>query len=194
MRVLRKAFKDTWLVFGKNWKSAVFPFAVITIGCVLGFLFLGTKEAMDEIRILALYTFGPIGMVFAIVFLWELWLAPYKLIDEKLVEISDKRHFPKVVGEASESPHVKQWKRVSSLHLYQVAELCGGISPDNTITQGSNDRARAAYTELEAALRSRELKGDFDRPSDVSEYTRISRKELQGYFAKHQGCPEFLKD
>ena len=156
MRVLRKAVKDTRLVFWKNWnwKNAVFPLALIVIGWGLGFWFLGEKEAMAEIRVLALYTFGPLVMIVTTVFLWELWLAPYKLIDEKLVEISGKLHLPEVVGKAIESPDFEQWKRVSNMRLYQVAELCGGVSPGNTITQGSNDRARATYMELEAALRS----------------------------------------
>ena len=182
------------MVFGKNWKSAVWPLPAMIVGCALGFLFLGEKEAMDEIRILALYTFSPFGMIVAIVFLWELWLAPYKLIDEKLVEISDKTSPPELVGKAIESPDIGRWKRVSVLRLYQVAELCGGVSPGHDYTEGSNDRARAAYTELEAALKSGQLKGSTPRPSDVSGWTRICRKELQTYFEKHQGCPEFLKD
>ena len=91
MRVFHRAISDTLAVFGRGWKTIFITFLLLIFGSVLGFQFLGYERAMDELRILALYTFGPIGMVVPVVFLWNLWLAPYRLLKKRVEEIdSDK--------------------------------------------------------------------------------------------------------
>ena len=87
---------------------------------------------------------------------------------------------------------LNRWKHVQRLKLYQVAELCGGVSPRESTT-GSNDTARAVYSELYAALTAGDLKGS-DPPHRVSSWTYIERKNLQKYFTGRDDSPEFLKD
>ena len=160
MRVIHKSTIDTLAVFGRGWKNIILAFLLLIVGIVLGFLFLGYERAMDELRILALYTFGPIGMVVSVVFLWNLWLAPYRLMEDKFDEFASNVHSLGTVAKVPEAPDLERWKRVTSLKLYQVAELCGGVSPSEFSIVRSNDASSALYSELEAALRSGDLKGD----------------------------------
>ena len=192
MRVFRRSASDTLAVFGRGWKSILFALLMLIVGNGLGFLCLGYEKAMDELRILALYTFGPIGIIVSIVFLWNLWLAPYRLMEDKFDEFASNVHSLGTVVKAPEAPDFERWKRVSSLQLYQVAELCGGISPGVVSSvERSNDASRAIYSELQAALISGDLKGGDEW---VHEYTPIKHKDLQKYFAGRDDCPEFLKD
>ena len=192
MRVFHRSTSDTLAVFGRGWKKIFITFLLLIVGIVLGFLFLGYERAMDELRILALYTFGPIGMVVSVVFLWNLWLAPFRLMEDKFDEFATNVHSLDTVVKAPEAPDLERWKRVSSLKLYQVAELCGGISPGvGPSVERSNDASRAIYSELQAAHTSGDLKvGD----EWAHEYTPIKRKDLQEYFLGRDDCPEFLKD
>ena len=192
MRVLRRSAGDTLAVFGRGWKSILFALLLLIVGNGLGFLCLGYEKAMDELRILALYTFGPIGILVSIVFLWNMWLAPYRLMEDKLDEVASNVHSPGAVAKVPEAPDLGRWKRVTVLKLYQVAELCGGISPGVVAAiERSNDASRAIYSELEAALISDDLKGSDEW---ANEYTRIKRKDLQNYFSGRDDFPEFLKD
>ena len=95
-------------------------------------------------------------------------------------------------GRVTELADLNRWKHVQRLKLYQVAELCGGVSPRESTT-GSNDTARAVYSELYAALTAGDLKGS-DPPHRVSSWTYIERKNLQKYFTGRDDSPEFLKD
>ncbi len=147
----------------------------------------------DEAVILILFTIAPFVAAAIVVFLWNLWLAPYKLMGDKLDEIASHIHSLGTVAKAPEAPDLERWKYVTSLKLYQVAELCAGVSPSEFPIVRSNDASRAIYSELEAALRSDDLKGS-DGPKWANEYTRIKRKDLQKYFSGRDDCPEFLKE
>ena len=167
--------------------------AYIVLGHAIGFAVLGYEEAMDELRILAVYVLTPIGALAGLGFLWNLWLAPFKLLDEKIDDIqvsatAESKKVQKVPNVTPAKP--ADWRHAVELALYQVAELSGGISPHLT-SEGSNDRARATYSELKASLRSGKLKGHGE---NVNMYTRIRRDNLQKYFEGRNDCPEFLKD
>ena len=128
----------------------------------------------------------------SIVFLWNLWLAPYKLMGDKLDKVASSVHSLGPVAKVPEAPDLERWKRVAFLKLYQVAELCGGISPGvGSSVERSNDASRAIYSELEAALRSGDLKGGDEW---ANAYTPIKHKDLQKYFSGREDCPEFLKE
>ena len=90
MDVLRRAARDTWSVFAATWKSIGITLLLPLIGSVSGFYFLGYEDAIAELRMLAMYMFGPLAVVATIVFLWNLWLTPYRMTFEKLEEIKKK--------------------------------------------------------------------------------------------------------
>ena len=193
--ILRTTVNNTWLFFGPHTKRKVLvALFVIVIGSVLGVYTLGYREAMSELNIFALYVFAPLGILTSIVFLWSLWLAPYRIIDEKLdrIERSSGQLGAPSLGFNTGLTDPARWKHTRSLKLYQVAEISGGISPHGP-SEGSNDLARAVYSELFAALQAGELKGSHGSDS-IHLHTRIKREDLQKYFSRRKDCPEFLKD
>ena len=194
MRVFSRAWGDTWSLITSHWKRSVFGVFLFPLGLLLGFLFLEEEEVKDEAVILILFTIGPFVAAAIVVFLWNLWLAPYKLMGDKLDEVASNVHSLGTVVKAPEAPDWERWKRVPALKLYQVAELCGGISPGvGSAVARSNDASRAIYSELEEALRSDDLKGSHE-PKWANEHTRIKRKDLQEYFSGRDDYPAFLKE
>ena len=191
MRVFRRTLGDTWSFFSSDWRRCVYGVPFSAVGLLLAFLFLKEEEVKNEAVIMILFTLAPLGVFAIVVFLWNLWLAPHKLMGDKLDKVASHIHSLSTVAKVPEAPDVERWKRVTSLKLYQVAELCGGISP-GVIYSGerSNDASRAIYSELEAACHSGVLKvGN----GWANAYTPIKREELQKYFSGRDDCPEFLK-
>ena len=190
MRVFRRALRDTWKFFGYTIRRVFTSATVFVIGAALGVRYLGLEKAMEEAHISVLYFFSPFIAIAFVVFLWNLWLAPYRLMDERIDELANRKgETPSRVNTTPADP--SRWKPVQELELYKVAELCGGLSPLRVI-EGSNDVAKAVYTELIAALRSGELKGS-NEPEYAYEGTLIKRKDLQEYFKGRDDFPGFLK-
>ena len=194
MRVFRRALGDSRSLIASDWKRCVFWFFLLPVGFLLGFLFLEEEEVKSEAVILILFTIAPFGAAAIVVFLWNLWLAPYKIIHDKLDRIEK---FGSQPGEATlglnttpANPSI--WKHAQELKLFQIAELSGGLSPHGP-SEGSNDIARAVYSELFAALEAGTLKGS-SIPGFPTLYTRVKRKDLQKYFSGRDDCPEFLKE
>ena len=159
MRVFRRAWGDTWSLITSHWKRCLFWFSLLPLGFLLGFLFLEEEEVKSEAVILILFTIAPFGAAAIVVFLWNLWLAPYKLMVDKFDEFASNVHSLGTVVKTPEAPDLERWKRVSSLKLYQVAELYGGISPGLVPSfESSNDASRAIYSELQASLISGDLR------------------------------------
>ena len=191
MRVFRRALGDTRSLISSDWKRCVFWVSLLPFGLLLGYIFLEEEEVKSEAVILILFTIAPFGIAAIVVFLWNLWLAPHKLMGDKLDEVVSHIHSLGTVTKVPEAPDLELWKRVTSLQLYQVAALCGGVSTNEVSIVRSNDASSAIYSELEAALRSGDLKGN-DHWANSN--TRIKRKDLQKYFSGRDDFPEFLKE
>ena len=190
--MFRRALGDTRSLISSDWKRCVFWVALLPFGLLLGYIFLEEEEVKSEAVIMILFTLAPFGVVAIVVFLWNLWLAPHKLMGDKLDEVASHIHSLGTVAKVPEAPDLELWKRVTSLKLYQVAALCGGISPGVVSSvERSNDASRAIYSELQAALRSGDLKGSDDWAQDS---TRIKRKDLQKYFSGRDDLPELFKE
>ena len=141
MRVLRRAWGDTWKLFSGNWKRKFLWGLIVSLGFSLAFFVLEKEKLMDEFKILALFTVVPFGVVFLGVFLWNLWLAPYRIVNEKLDSMKANLGRPKhIVGWNPLPTNPDQWKHAEELELYQVAEVSGGRTPA-AVSYGSTDTA-----------------------------------------------------
>ena len=145
MRIFYRATSDTLAVFGRGWKTIFLAFVLLIFGSFLGFRFLGHERAMDELRILALYTFGPIGMVVPVVFLWNLWLAPYRLLKKRVEEIASD----KGIAKPPEKADPKHWQTVELFELSAAACLWVGVEPHWPLY---TPEAKGAYAELSGAF------------------------------------------
>ena len=192
MRLLQRAIKDSRSSFRATWRNAFHKLIEVVVGAAIGFVILGPEKAMNDLLILALYPLGTISLLGVLGFIWNLWLAPFRIINDRLDTIEESKQpteaSQKVANISPANPD--RWRHVTELKLYQVAELSGGVSPDLP-SGGSNDTARAVFSELQSALRSGTLRG---HDKYANKYTRIKRKELRSYFAGRDDYPEFLKD
>ena len=191
MQIWKRARQDTW-----EWVKRHVGITIIVSGLGLpaGFFVLESERAKDELHILLVYTITPISILIVLVFLYNLWLAPYREVWDRLDLIEEHRDAPvqaeRVVN--TTPANLDDWRHVQELKVYQIAELSGGISPPRT-SEGSTARARAICTELVAALRARKIKGHW-APKFANNVTRIKRKELPRYFKGRDDYPDFLRD
>ncbi len=110
-QIIARAWKDTaesyGLTLGTGFRSLVVPITMF----VLFYHVLGAPEAVSEgVKIaLSLVAAGAAG--FLPLFLWNLWLAPYKILNERLGTVSDAQTPPKEVDEEAKLRsrlHIKQ--------------------------------------------------------------------------------------
>ena len=101
-QIIIRAFKDTLSQQGISALSVprlfLYWFAgSVAVVVVMG-LYRGWTAAMTEAEDILIYVLAGGGVVFAFTFLWNLWLAPYKILNERLDEIAST-HPPKEVDE-----------------------------------------------------------------------------------------------
>ena len=102
-QIIIRAFKDTLSQQGISALSVprllLCWFAgSVAVVVVMG-LYRGWTAAMTEAEDILIYVLAGCGVVFAFTFLWNLWLAPYKILNERLDKVSVAQTSPKVVDE-----------------------------------------------------------------------------------------------
>ncbi len=93
-RLFANAWQTTKNSIGLNWVTVLRTSFSVLLGVGLVWAFLGWPEAMNELILIALYTSATAVIVladFLIVFLWNLWLAPYRILNERIDGIEKKR-------------------------------------------------------------------------------------------------------
>ena len=97
--LLKRAWSDTAqshdLTLGTGIRSLAAPLATF----LLFYYVLGGPKAMSEAWTLGLSGLAAVSVGFLPLFLWNLWLAPYKILNERLGEIASAQTPPKEVDE-----------------------------------------------------------------------------------------------
>ncbi len=153
MEILKRALADTSARFSLSLGTAVQSVLVPTAFVVCMHLFRGKDAAMTEAADIILYIAAFIGVAVIPVFLWNLWLAPYKLMGERL----DKAIEETGVGAPQRIPpgHATDaWLKVRLLTLEESACLWVGLEPHSPIT---DQRAKAALSQLKGAVKTGQL-------------------------------------
>ena len=108
---------------------------------------------MDEI-----WFFGSclaaVFLVFVSSFLWNLWLAPYRMLKEEVDKLPKSSGIT-IHGSPAQDINVKYWEGISEFQLGQAACLWVGIQPHNPI---ESEEASAMFTRLGSAVMSGQLK------------------------------------
>ena len=148
MQIFKRAFIDTLNTVGGPWKT------ILSITIVPGFVagvwyFQGRDAAMNEWKLVAIY-FGSAGVFGLVLFVFNLWLAPYRLLKERVEEISSDKGIPKPPGKADP----KHWKGVEIFKLKDAACLWVGVEPHWPLY---TRQAMGMYAELEGAFQSGKL-------------------------------------
>ena len=147
---------------------------------------------MDELKILFLWGFGPLGIVVSSVFLWNLWLAPFKSLEKKISDLEHPGSSTEAGEPTLEQADLRKWKHVLAFQVWQLADLCAGLSPKN---QGSRqtDAARAAYEQLSQAVKYGAIEVDSSEEDKHISFQIVKRSELKRYFQNLGKVPEFLQ-
>ena len=101
--ILKRAWADTLIALGLSDFSPIrlLLSAIVSLAAVgLIWWWRGEAEAMTEASDIVLYGLAFFGVAFLPLFLWNLWLAPYRLMYERLGEAVDTKHAPQAEREA----------------------------------------------------------------------------------------------
>ena len=178
--IFRKAWHETKPFLRMGWKLYV-TMCLSLIAVPLGFWAQCDFKSMTRLGIGFLYGLGSLFAVVGLVFLWNLWLAPYRLIDE--------RGKP---GPAPESADPSAWRNVPELKIWEAADICAGISPTDSAKR-MNDRSRALLAQLIGAVEDGTLHPVVHDGAWGVKHYRVKREELKRYFTELGEVPEFLR-
>ena len=123
-------------------------------------IYIGKEEkAISEVMDIVMYGVAFLCLAIIPTFLWNLWLAPYRLIEKRLEnEINAIRNstqfIPSNVIEEPEKVDVSDFQNHSNLMLYEAACLWVGLEPHFPIR---NQEARTMLSQLKSAIRSHQL-------------------------------------
>lgn len=85
--VLTRAWKDTKAALG-GLPAALSMLAAPTIGMAIHFWLDGATAMSAEAYVWAMYVLSPLGMLFVVIFLWNLAAAPYRIVGDRLQKLS----------------------------------------------------------------------------------------------------------
>ncbi len=200
--ILLLSLEKTWKGFGSPKQKLITVISLILLGAVFGWWIMGVEEVMEELKTIAIWGLAPICALATIMFLWNLLLAPFELLGDRIesaIKDSKKNETPPMALQKTEEPLEKavpsRWKHVHAFQAWEVAYLCAGFSP--IAPDGyQNDAIRARWAQIMEAISSGELKPKATPPGTLTviRNRRIERKELQRYFKEQGEVPEFLKE
>ena len=153
--VLKRALKETLLAVSASPRSIL-----VSIVSIIGFFFLmwwirGEQKAMDEIIDYAIAVAAAVGFVIVPVFLWNLWLTPYRMMEERLDAAIGKNKLPPDNAYREAPPiDVAEWQRTEIFQLGDAACLWVRVLPHNPI---SDTTALAAFKRMSGAIVSGHL-------------------------------------
>ena len=105
---------------------------------------------MTEASDIVLYVLAFIGVAFLPLFLSNLWLAPYRLMNEKM----DQRSVRRPSSPDYRQPNVKHWEGTKAFKLGDAACLWVGVRPHSPI---EDDRASGKFAQLSGAMMRNEI-------------------------------------
>ena len=200
--ICARAWRDTRNHFKLSWGVATQSIAVGAVFVALLLYFRGESVALTEAGDIILYIAAFLGANIAPVLLWNLWLAPYRLMGERLdTAIRNSVLVDPASTRSPEKADMIAWVDVEVLELWQAACLWVGLEPHNPL---QTQEARAMLAQLLGATRLHKLKcpidlnlgasGDLD-PAWVSDTQRTTQMDLAHYArTTGQSIPAFLKD
>ncbi len=153
MQVLRRAFWDTIAPFGPSLPKIFLMVGGYLVSSFLLFWWFENDKAIEE---LTANSIGVIALVipFAFMFLFNLWLAPYRIMADRLdaIEKQTGRTTPRV--ESPQNCNVTDYKEFRNFLLYEAACLWVEVQPDHPVT---HPMAKLKLGQLKSAIRGSEL-------------------------------------
>ena len=162
MEILKKAWNDTIARFSLSLGTAVQSVLVPAAFVVCIHLLRGEDAAMTEAADILLYIAAFFGVAVIPAFLWNLWLAPYRLMRERLEKAIVGRQ---VAADSCEEPQpvdVSLWEGTLGFPLGDAACLWVGVRPHEPIR---NTAAMGVFSRLKGAMMTQAI--PYPVPSNV---------------------------
>ena len=150
-----RAIKDTRQAFGLTWAMAVRTLVVSAATVALMVWVRGLEHAMNEATDIVLYALAVCGAAVIPIFLWNLWLAPYRNMHERLdkamTDNSVRGHHPVKTLREADIAHL-QGTPIFKLGDAACYWVC--VEPHNPVTAPT---AKAMFERLSRAVVGRQL-------------------------------------
>ena len=139
----------------------------------------GAEQAVTEVSDILLYGLAFGGAAFLPLFLWKLWLAPYKILQEKIAKLPKEAGITVCGAMALGIFNVRDWEETKTFKLGDAACLWVGVRPHFPI----NDvKAEGKFAQLSGAL----VRGDM--PYNYGPSPKVLALLLEG---KRPPWPEY---
>ena len=157
--ILEQAYTDTRKSLGWSLGNVIRTLLVAAGTIYIYFAFFEQEKAISEVIDWGIPVAASIFFVLVPTFLWNLWLAPYRLMEKRLdSEINGiKTSMEFVPSDDIKEPDkvdVSYYQNHENLSLYEAACLWVGIEPHHPIR---DQKARAKLSHLKGAIRSHKL-------------------------------------
>ena len=200
--VFKRAWQDTLAAFSLSLGTVVRSL----LGAMAFFLLLfwgrGEDRALDEITDYFLYLVAIAGGAFLPTFLWNFWLAPYRIMQESLDAIVSNGKLPDLAG--MQDIDISDYKHHKNVLLYEAACLWIEVKPHHPLR---HPKAEAKLSQLKSAIRAGELVCYWEngliqlinllnggKPRSPNDDQQVAAVELRRY-AEHIGeVPKFLRN
>lgn len=192
--IFKRALRDTSAYMGVTWQSVV-PIAYFIVGTFIHFIRFGMDEIVNEWQIFISYVVGPV-IIFAItLFIWNLALAPFRILYESRIgeggaAVANKVEQLKTISNFS------AWDNVDVFSLWQAACLWAEKAPTWPL---ANDDEVAYFTMLRQAWKNKQILVTSDTYNRERKITfrpyrdvEFPRSELIKYAEKKGARPKFL--
>jgi hypothetical protein len=142
--VLGRALLHTYQVFKSKILDAIYVLVSCLVGAPLFIWLWGMPDAMKETIGLIGFAFAPLGVFTAIVFVWQLWLAPAALAYEAASARAETESAPanQQRGRLPAKPPInwQPWRFRTKYSLYEFAKILSKSDPasQSLSTEGSS--------------------------------------------------------
>lgn len=119
-----RAWRDTKRSYGLTWGTAFRSLLVPAAAVGLIYLFHGIPEAMNEASMILLYLLAAAAAGFLPLFSWNLWLAPYRILHDRVDAIANVHHVSKTVDLQAERRATLNVKKHDALQEMKALRRC----------------------------------------------------------------------
>lgn len=158
--LVKQAWSDTRAEIGLSWGTAIRTFAAF-VGTILLYYWFKSEADVMSVWEGGLYSFLIfIALVFLPCFLWNLWLAPYRILAERFNERLNTHK--EESSDPPKSADFSDYKNYTDIELYGAACLWVGLEPHYPLR---DSKAKAKLGLLKSAIRKKKLSSSWQSSS-----------------------------
>ena len=200
--IFKCALKDTYAEFSLTVNSMVNNFLVFVFSMLLFWFSHGQDKAIAEF-IDASLILGAILLSLILIFLKNLWLAPYRIMEDRLSAIENGAISQNGLSVPPSAADCSLYLKHNNYLLYEAACLWVGLEPHHPIATPS---ARAKMSQLKSAIRDNQLRCYWENvltrivesangtnQRSPNDNQKVSAVALRRYAEYIDDVPEFLK-